>query len=494
MWKKFLTLTILFFLMSANGVVADTSGDERVLIIGLDGADWDMINPLLEQGKLPNLEKLIEKGDRSNLTSSIPSMSPVAWTTFATGKNPGKHGVYSFLRKEGNDFVPLTADDITSEKMWDITSEKDLTSVVINVPMSYPPHEIKGKLISGYLSIENTTYTYPPSLQEEIEEKGYKIEALSEGFEPGKEDEFLEELNETVEKRTEIAVDLMDETDWNLSVVVYTGLDRLQHYFWKHMEKEDSEYESAIPGHYQKLDRQIVELLEEVNEDTRVIVMSDHGFGPLKGEVYLNHWLQKEGYLQLEDQGLLERLGLTQQNLATVLRKIKLFEPMKNLLEFLGLGGAGKAAPKPSYDEINFEETGAFAGNFGGGIYVTAENYEEVRNEVKNKLESLENPETGEKFFDEVYKKEEIYQGSMLDEAPDLVVDSENWDPVGYLGYSMLYSTDIEKSGKHRNEGILVTDFEIERGNNSLIDVSPTVLQLLNISTPEGMDGESLLK
>lgn len=470
------------------------NGSQRVLIIGLDGAEWNIINPLLEEGKLPKMRKLIEKGDHSNITSSIPSMSPVAWTTFATGKNPGKHGLYSFIRKEGNEFVPLTSTDIDSEKLWDITSEENITSIIINVPMTYPPHKMKGKMISGYLSIKNTTYTYPQSLREEIERKRYQIEALSEGFEQGKEDKFLEELNKTVEKRTEVAVDLMRETEWNLSVVVYTGLDRLQHYFWKYMGKNDSKYRDAIPDHYQKLDRQIRRLLNETDENTRVIVLSDHGFGQLKGEVYVNHWMEEEGYLKLKNQGLLERVGITQQNLVTFLRKLGLLRPLKDLLKSLGLHKFSSSIPKPSYDKIDFERTEAFAGNFGGGIYITANNYEEVRDEIQRKLESLENPKTGEKFFDEVYRKEEIYQGDMLDKAPDLIIDSEDWDPVGYLGYGMLYSEVVEKSGKHRDEGIIITDFKIQAENASLIDITPTILDLFDIEKPDGVDGKSLLK
>ncbi|MFP4045611.1 MAG: alkaline phosphatase family protein, partial [Candidatus Aenigmatarchaeota archaeon] len=150
MLKRILTIALLVLLMTP--AVANAS-ENKVLIIGLDGADWDIIDPLLEEGKLENIERVIEEGDRCNLNSSRPSMSPVAWTTFATGKNPGKHGVFSFIRKKNGKFLPLTSEDIMTESLWDITSENNLTSLVINVPMTYPPHEIKGKMIAGYLSL-----------------------------------------------------------------------------------------------------------------------------------------------------------------------------------------------------------------------------------------------------------------------------------------------------------------------------------------------------
>lgn len=483
----------MVLLMSASRVHAQKK--KKVIVIGLDGAEWEVMRPLIKKGELKNIERLIEKGSEANLTSTRPSMSPVAWTTFSTGKNPGKHGIFSFLRRKDGEFIPLTSKNVRSKRVWNLASQKNLTSIVINVPMTYPPKPLKGKLISGYLSIENTTWTYPESLQATLEKEGYKIEALSGGFEEGKGAQFLEALNKTVNKRTEVALDLMKEKDWNLFILVYTGLDRLQHYFWKYRGKNDSEFKNVIRGHYKKLDRQVGKLLKNKEKGTKVIIMSDHGFGELKGEVYLNHWLRKQGYLKLEKKrGLLSKLGLTQQNLISFLRSINLFKPIKWLFKKLGIYKFGKKVPKPSLSDIDFNRTKAYVVNFGGGIYITAENYTKVRNEIQSKLKNLENPRTGEKFFTEVKRKEAIYNGEMIEEAPDLIVDSRYWDPVGFLGYGKLFSTSIKKSGKHRNEGILVTNFKIEKGNHSLHDITPTILDLLQVESKENFDGKSLVK
>ena len=496
---KFVSLILIIsvWMIMPSNVSSKSSDPERnkVLIIGLDGADWKVMDPLLEGGELPNLKSLIKEGRRSDLESSIPSMSPVAWTTFATGKNPGKHGVFSFLRKEGDEFIPLTSEDVKSKSLWDITSRENLSSIVINVPMTYPPHEVKGKMISGYLSIDNTTYTYPESLQKEIENRGYKIEALSDGFEPGKENEFLKDLNYTVEKRTETAKSLLKENNWNLSVVVYTGLDRLQHYFWKYMDEKDSKYENVIPDHYEKLDKEVGELLEIIDNDTKIIVLSDHGFGELRGEVYLNHWLKKEGYLEMKkSESFLGRLGISQQGLVSFLKDLGIFEPVKWIFEQIGIYDAGKNLPRPRMEDIDMKNTKAFAANFGGGIYITAENYKEVKEEIKQKIRDLKNPETGEMLFTEIKDKSEVYNGEMFGKAPDLIVDSPKWDPVGFLGYGKLYSKNIDKSGKHRNTGILITNFEVREGEKSLHDVAPTVLDLLSVERDEDMDGDSLLE
>lgn len=143
----------------------------------------------------------------------------------------------------------------------------------------------------------------------------------------------------------------MESNNWNLSVVVYTGLDRLQHYFWKYREQKGSEYEKTITDHYIKLDKELGKLLNAVEDDTKVIVLSDHGFGPLKGELYLNHWLREEGYLQLKEKerGFLANIGISQQGLISFLRDWGLFQPVKELLKFFGLYDIGQSLPQPSW-------------------------------------------------------------------------------------------------------------------------------------------------
>lgn len=469
-----------------------TGGQKKVLIIGLDGAEWDLIDRLFEEDELPNLKELSEKGGSAELESTVPSISPVAWTSFMTGKNPGKHGIYSFMEVKDDEEVPNTAKDVKARKLWNITSENGLRSVVMNVPMTYPPEEIKGKMVSGYLSVEGSTFTHPERLGGKLKQKGYKVEALSEGFEEEKRKEFLKELDRTVEKRTEIALELMGLEDWNLFVLVYTGLDRIQHYYWKYMGQEGSEYSEAIYEHYRKLDEMIGRLTEK-SGDSEVIVMSDHGFTGLKGEVYLNHWLRKEGYLKLDRGGkdVLSKVGITQQSLITTLKEIGFFGPVKKILKPLGIYKKGKNLPELDLEDIDFEESRAYAGNFGGKIYLLEQD-EDLKKELKGKLEGLEHPETGEKFFEEVYYKEDLYEGGELENAPDLVVTSKKWDAVGYLGYGRLYSEKTEKSGHHKREGILMTSFSLDKDKANICDITPTVLDILGLTASKDMDGESL--
>ena len=174
---------ILILLIILNITSLGEANMNKVLVIGLDGATFDIILPWIKQGKLPNFEKLISEGSYGNLTSTLPTVSPVAWTSFATGVNPGKHGIFGFLTDYES--TPVTRIDIKSKTFWEIASENGKRVIIMNVPMTYPPEEINGIIISGYESPEEEIFTYPENLTEELIAKGYKTEALDKRFETG---------------------------------------------------------------------------------------------------------------------------------------------------------------------------------------------------------------------------------------------------------------------------------------------------------------------
>lgn len=478
------------------GQVSGTMNDTgKVLVIGLDGADWEVIRPLMERGEMPNLKELVENGKYGNLTTTLPIESPVAWTSMTTGTAPGRHGIYGFLEREGDSFVPTTSEDVRKKRVWDYAGEKGGV-VVMNVPQTFPPQKVNGSLISGYLSIKESGYTYPENLQQELEDNGYGIEALSEGFEPGKEEEFLEKLNNTVEERTESAETLLNRTDWKLGFVVYTGLDRLQHYFWKY--RDSGEYQGSIDNHYRKLDNQIGRLLEQADENTTVMIVSDHGFGSLEKNVYLNTWLRKNGYLELErekyNSGLIADLGLTQQNVVDTLSSFGLLKPVKNLFSIFGFNPGG-SLPDPRMSDIDLDSSEAYAGNYGGKIYLTenVENREQVLEKLETELKNIEDSDTSNKIFGEIYRSEEIYTGGG-EGTPDLVLKPKGaYRAVGFLGHKKVVKKPPKKSGTHRKEGIYVISGLEGKEDADIVDMAPTVLHLLGINN-EDMDGKSLLR
>jgi len=494
-YQNLLTLAIVLLIMPLAGA----SDSEKVLVIGLDGADWDVIDPLMEKGEMPNLKKLMRNGKKGDLRTTLPIESPVAWTSMTTGTTPGKHGIYGFLQKDEGSFVPTTGEDVREQRVWDYVGEEGEVRVM-NIPQTFPPEKVNGSLVSSYLSIEERGYTQPESLQKDLEEINYTIEVLKGGFEPNKEEEFLEKLNKTVETRTEAAKILMDRRDWKLSFITYTGLDRLQHYFWKYRE-EDGKYSGVINQHYKKLDGEIGELLEKTDENTTVVVLSDHGFGPLKKNVYLNTWLRKKGYLHFEGEkgskGTLSKLGLTQQNTVDILSNLGILEPVKDFFSYLGYN-PGSKLPDPKMSDIDFSKSQAYAGNYGGKIYLTdnVEDREKLLNEIEKELKKIQDPETGNNVFREVYRAEEIYTGDM-EKAPDLILEPcESFRAVGFLGHRKVVKKPPEKSGTHRKNGIYVIrnpGTKPQREDAEIMDITPTILDVLNIEKPSNIDGKSLV-
>lgn len=475
-----------------------TPVSEQVLVIGMDGADRDIIEPLMEQGELPNLERLVDGGRSGNLTTTLPIESPVAWTTMTTGVSPGKHGIYGFLERRGDTFVPTTADDVRVDRVWDRAGEHGEV-VVVNVPQTFPPQPVNGSLIGGYLSIAEEGYTYPDGLQSEIEEEGYRIVAREGGYEADARQAFLDGANETAAKRTEIAADLLARHDWTLGFVVYTGLDRIQHYYWRDMDG-DGGHPDAVQDHYRQLDEELGDLLAHADENTTVMVVSDHGFGPLEKNVYLNTWLRQEGYLQVGSGGggggLLASLGLTQQAVVDVLGRFGLLQPVKSAASFLGFN-PGTRLPDPDLSDINVSESLAYAGNYGGKIYLTdrVEGREQLLAELERKLLDITDPETGEAVFTDVHRASEFYTGG-AEGAPDLLLEPAGpYRAVGFLGHRDVVGDPPEKSGTHRRDGIYVVNGPgVDSGDADahITDVAPTILHVLGMEADE-MDGRSLL-
>lgn len=486
-------LIVISLLLAVPMAASET--DQKVMVIGLDGAEWDVIRPLMERGEMPNLEKLVEEGKHGNLTTTLPVESPVAWSSMTTGKTPGKHGIYGFLERRDGSFVPTTARDVRSERVWDHAGEEGEV-VVMNVPQTFPPSRVNGSLVSGYLSIKDQGYTYPESLQSRLESKGYSIEAMKSGYDESREEEFLEKLNGTVESRTRSAEMLLNESDWKLGFVTFTGLDRLQHYYWNY--RDGGKHEGVIDEHYRELDSQIGRLMEHRDENTTVVIVSDHGFGPLNKNIYLNTWLRQEGYLSLESaetrKGWMSKTGLTQQNLVDTLSGLGLMEFAEKMASLVGFN-PGKSLPDPGLSDIDFGKTEAYAGNYGGKIYLTenAENREETLDEIEEKLKAIEDPETGEEVVEEVHRPEDIYTGSM-EGSPDLIIEPEDsYRSVGFLGHSEVVKKPPQKTGTHRRDGIYVISSGEGAEDAEITDIAPTVLDALDMEVPEDMDGKSLM-
>ena len=513
--------------------------EKKVLVIGLDGATFDLIEPWVAEGKLPALGALMKQGCWGNLISTLQSNSAQAWSTFITGMNAGKHGIYDFIRPiPGSYKVQFTNASLRDGKsLWKAASENGLKVGIMNVPMTYPPEAVNGFLISGVDAPGvNSDFAYPPEILAEVEKSvgSYILEAGVTGLiRRGRPDLALSRMDKTIEMRYKAAEYCIKHKDWNLFMVVFTEPDRVQHFFWKYINKnhpnyresEADKYGEGILRIYEKLDEAVDKLVGLSPEETTVFIMSDHGGGPSSNKTfYINKWLEAEGYLEFKSEGRpIDKLDRWKRN---ILRKLdyllsaRLPRGVKENLVRLLPGLRNKVSSVLLLDNINWQKTKVYSresasvisinlkGREPEGI-VAPEDYEQVSKEIIKNLKALRCPETGEPIISEVYRKEDIYSGPYIDFAPDLFIE---WNKYSYIQRPSYLSkgkgfTEVLKdrelawaermsrpSGIHRPEGVvLCVGKGIKKGekikNARLMDLYPTILYSLGISISAEVEG-----
>lgn len=477
----------------------------KVLVIGLDGATFDLIRPWIEKGELPALRKLIETGACGELTSTIPPVTAPAWTSFATGKNPGKHGVFDFRMREKNSYKmkPISMKDRDGEAIWNILSRWDRKVGILNLALTYPPEKVNGFMVSGFLAPENKNYSFPNIVLKELKEKivGYRIHPKT-PFSNENKDKYVSEVNEMTENLKEATLFLMEKYDWDFFLTVFQSTDWLQHYFF--------EDEKLLLEHYKKIDNSINSIIEKLDKNTTIIIMSDHGFGPLIKSVYINSWLEKNGLIKYKRnlKYLLFRLGLTPVSAYNLLRKLKLTkiykmmsrETKNELIQAFF-----------SFSDIDWAKTKAYSVGFIGQIFINLEGreplgivkpgdeYKETTKFIVTKLRELKDPDSGARVVDEVYLKEEIYSGKHLDGAPDIIFLTTKYmqSEIEFGSKSLVGPSPKSFSGHHRINGIVIINGpqikkRAEILNSRIVDLVPTILYLMGIPIPNDIDGKIL--
>lgn len=510
----------------------------RVLVLGLDGATWTLLDPLLAQNKLPTLGKFIQNGTRSLLRSCIQPSSEQAWSAFATGKQNGKFGLYGFYQRAKNSYALeyINASHRRAATLWRILSARGKKCVVVNVPLTWPVEKINGALVSGLMTPGlHSEFTYPPELKNELlRELGeYIIDVDIERGETG--GESLDELAARVKRMSELQTRafeyLLDQNaDWDFGMLVHRAPDILCHKFWRYQdpthplynERDAAQWGGVINDCFAYLDQCNARLLEKyADENTTVIILSDHGFGPLTHAVYLNQYFAQKGILAYKEQAgnplsSALRAGVKRLNnplLAAAKNKaFEIFPRLKSNLHY-----------SMAYGNLDWTRTKAYAVGTMGNVYlnvrgrepagcVEPDAYEATRDAVIAALRELIDPETQKPIFDFVYRREEIYNGDALEDAPDVIglidgpyhVAAVDWrgangaqkSVVEKVGNQLLFVSDT--SGQHRMDGILAMNGNGIAPNHpsaqapNLIDLAPTILQLFDEAIPDDMDGRVL--
>jgi predicted AlkP superfamily phosphohydrolase/phosphomutase len=489
----------------------------KAIIIGIDGATFDIILPMIRNGKLPNISRLIKNGIYSNLKSVFPPITFPAWTSMKTGKNPAKHGVFDFLYG-----IPYTTDnnqgisigDVREKSFWKILSDNEYKVGVINVPATYPPEKINGVFISGFGTPSlNSEFTYPPEIKQILlDEQNFEFDIIEKRI-IGKEQEFIKKLNSTTKKITNAIQYVLKNNKFDFLMVNYMAADQTQHFFYGYRDPKHplynpkkSQYGKVIEDIYSLIDDQIGIIQSNIPKNTNIFIVSDHGFGPYLKSVYLNEWLEQEGFLKQKSKN---------RNNSKI-KQIKTGIGAK-IITKIGPGFA-KLLPrflkKRAYSyifwtkKVDWPKTKAYSGGFPGKIYINlkgrekegiikpGEEYNKLLNEIEGKLKSWKEPGTGERIVDAVYRKEEIYKGKYFDIAPDLMVimkDMAYLNRPGFKNGNILY--DPGQGGDHRLNGIFIgygPDIK-NHGKQieeiSICDIAPTILHMFDVPLENDFDG-----
>ena len=497
----------------------------RVLAIGLDGATMDLIRPWAAAGKLPALERLMSEGVSGELESTLPPVTSPAWPSFATGKNPGKHGVFDFIISTQGEFGLVNASSIDGRTLWQLLSDYGARVGILGVPVTYPPMAVNGFMIAGLLSPKGAEISYPSGFLDRYEQAlgPYRV-APSIGYKRGNEEAFLEDLRDMVERRGDFAVRLLQDEPWDFMMVHILATDIVQHALWHFMDSShpahDEEgarrYGDGIQSIYRMADEIIGRLLNLVDEDVTVVVMSDHGFGPLHGIANLNNLFLQRGLLHLKgDLVTRAKYGLFRHGLTPA--------RVYHWLERMGLQGltwkVSKAARNRlvgkflSFSDVDWSRTRAYSMGHVGQVYVNLAGrepsgivqrgyeYERVRDEVIAALATLRHPATGKPLVDAVIKREEVCSGVHTDEGPDLHVVMDGYRYISFP----LFATNAEvitsqirgDSGCHRLQGVVLAKGPSvvkrrEVTGARILDLAPTILHLMGAAVPTDMDGHVL--
>ena len=388
------------------------SKQSRIVIIGLDGMPYGLIKDLAENGTMPNMKALIEEGAFRQMASSIPEISSVAWSSIITGKNPGEHGIFGFTDLMPNSYSMYFPGfrNLCTKPFWE--RENSPRSVIINVPSTYPAREFNGVLISGFVALDLKKATYPSSLVPKLKEMGYKMDVDSQKGHKSI-DLFLHDLQATLDARIAAYRYLWKQEEWQNFMLVFTGTDRLAHFLWEAYEDKSHEYHSVFLDHLHQVDAAIGEIVDSLSEDESMLLLSDHGFESLDREVYTNAILKKAGLLLFEDNST---------NLRDIDQNAKAFalDPARIYIH-----------TKDRYPRGN----------------VTRTERESIINDIVNLFAEIKID--GREVIRAIYRKEEIFSGPLMDQAPDLVL-------VADKGFNMKANTKVDAlygngpfTGKH---------------------------------------------
>ncbi len=497
----------------------------KLLIIGLDGATFDLIKPWAAQGKLPTLAKLMQTGVTGNLESTLPPVTSPAWPTFMTGKNPGKHGVFDFIRPRAGSFDMVNASQIKSKLLWEILSEAGYSVGVLNVPITYPPRKVNGYMIPGLLSPDQGKTVYPADLLKPYEaELGKYRLTPNVQYKAGNEDEFIADLHDLIDTQLRYVLRLMHDHPTDVVMLHFLATDNGSHALWRFMDQSHprhepalfAKYGDALQKVYQHLDEAVAKVQTAAGAELKAtVVMSDHGFGPLHRTINLNILFLEKGLMHLKRNFSTQlrwwafRNGLTPAAVYKLLSKLGL----QNITAKVSRKARNEVVGKfLSFEDVDWSQTIAYSMGHVGQIYlnvqgrephgiITPDRYAAARQQVIDALNTITDPATGKSMVDRIIPREEAAHGPYADQGADLHLILDGYKTIAFPLFAtegrVLTPQIRGDSGCHRLHGIFIGQGEaFEQGTSingaRIIDLAPTILHILGQPVPEDMDGRVL--
>ncbi len=429
---------------------------------------YTFMQRLIAEGRAPNAERLARQGSLLRMDSTWPWVSSVAWSSMMTGVNPAKHNIFGFIDRDPatyKQFIP-TSQNMRARTLWEVLSDAGKRVIVVNVPVTYPPRPVNGVLVGCFLSPSLEKAVYPPSYLPTLQSLGYIVDADPWKARESK-DLALQEVNSVLDARIRTLFHMLDHEQWDYLHVHVMETDRLHHFLWQQMEEGHATYAPAFYDFYRRIDDMLGELAGRLDENTTLVWMADHGFCTIKKEVYVNRWLMDNGWLHLCNVPPDRKKGLDEIDPRSVAYSL---DPGRVFIRVQGREKEGSVPPGAAYEGL--------------------------RDEIAAAALELTDPDSGERIFQAAFRREELYHGPYLEQAADLILAPyDGYDPKGPLYKEDLTFKGDELVGMHTHDDAMlyVGGRTIPQSRFSVLDVMPTLLDLMGVSPPPGLDGKSLL-
>lgn len=491
----------------------------KVVCVGLDGATFDVIDPMIERGKLPTLARLLRTGTRANLASTVPPLSAPAWVSFMTGMNPGRHGIFHFRSMESGGLGASLVGSWSyrGRTIFDYASEAGLKVASFRVPMTYPPWPVNGLMVSGFPTPDPKTNFSEPS------EKGQEIGSLFKyGVARGMAPSTLEQVanfSYYLDRSTDALVDILKTSDVDLFCYVNSVTDWIAHKFWRFSDPSAPGYEpfgdrNLLEEFYEKTDASLGTILDAASDNALVIVLSDHGTGRrTQARVSTGAWLKGLGLLRAANRG--GRRGFASK----VVHLSKDMLPKKYWIWRhtpaairRGVGSliaeaepydrsASQAFPVPIDHHVEGVNVNLYGRQPEG--HVPVNDYEDLRDRIISEATALKDPISGDPVFEGAHRRESIYVGEHVALAPDVIlllkpVYEFGPSPGGGIFGEVAVNRVKRSSATHRPDGILALAGPgvlegANLGRANLLDVPATIMWALGLDVPGEMDGQALV-